>query len=43
MKAKLRIFLTLMRGIFSDVAIQGVESAQKSKKFRQKYASCCLS
>lgn len=43
MRAKLRIFLTLMHGIFSDAAIQGVESAQKSKKIKQQYASCCLS
>lgn len=43
MSAKLRIFLTLMHGIFSGAAIQGVEFAQKSKKFKQQYASCGLS
>ncbi|CZR06943.1 Hypothetical protein Tcol_2474 [Trichococcus collinsii] len=42
MRAKLRIFLTLMHGIFSNVVVQGAKSAQKSKKFKQ-YASCCLS
>jgi hypothetical protein len=31
MRAKLRIFLTLMHGIFSDAAVQGAESSQKSK------------
>lgn len=43
MRAKLRIFLTLMHGIFSDIAVKGAESAQKPKKFKQQYASCCLS
>ena len=43
MSAKLRFFLTLMHGIFSDAAVQGAESAQKSKKIKQQYASCCLS
>ncbi|CZQ84719.1 hypothetical protein SAMN04488048_10125 [Trichococcus flocculiformis] len=43
MRAKLRIFLTLMHGIFSNAAVQGAESVQKSNKFNQQYASCCLS
>lgn len=43
MRAKLRVFLTLMHSIFSDAAVQGVESAQKPKKFKLHYASCCLS